>query len=184
MVDEHYITRRSFLAGGVVAGVGVSLSAGCWAASSVSMHSVAIGNWVAKGRIGSVANIQFHCAEHFGLETAVKTVEYVCRERGLEKVSACGDWEFAKIPENVMASLYFSDGLRASISSAGSTSGSYGAIMGDKGSIVLQDAGIYLLDVRGNVLDSIPVLPEIFSEESVAYPMILRALRKGTTVYP
>ena len=184
MEEYQFITRRSFLATGVVAGVGVSLSGGCWAASPVSAHCVAIANWVAKGRIGSVVNIQFHCAERFGLETAVKTVEYVCRERGLEKVSALGDWVFTKTPENVMASLYYSGGLRASVSSAGSTLSSYGTVLGDKGSIVLRDGGIDLLDSGGNVMDSISVSPESFTEGSVAYPMILQALRKGVTVYP
>lgn len=177
------ISRRSFLTTGVVAGVGVALPGRGWAASSVSAHCVAIENWIAKGRIGSVVNIQFHCAEGFELQTAVKTSEHICQSRNLEKVSALGDWVFSRAPENVLASLYFSGGLRASVSSAVSTLPSYGNVLGDKGSIVLRGGGIDLLGVDGSVVDSVLVIPQRYEKSSVAYPMILKGLRQGVTVY-
>ncbi len=183
-MDEHfYISRRRFLASGVAVGTACLAPLDSWGALPSSPHVAALEGIVTGGAIGSLEYIQFHCTDDFDFETAVITVEHLARKLTLEKVSALGDFEISEEPENILASLYFEEGLRGTISTAVSTQKSFGRVLGDDGSVEILKDRIDMLGRDGVVLDSVRARPVTLRGSSVAYPMVLRALRDGVTVF-
>ncbi len=122
--------------------------------------------------------------DYFDLKTALITVEQLTQNLELEKVSALGDSNFSDIPENVLTSLYFKEGPRATISSIPSTRDYFGTVLGDDGSIHLKKQRLDLLHKDGTMVNSVAVSPIPLSGSSQALPMIQHALRKGVTVFP
>lgn len=183
MSIRETITRRGFLAAGVVAGA-VGLASGSSRVVAISSSRIeVIERWVKSGVIGKLVYFQFHLTEGFDLETAVMMVEALTRDLRLEKVSALGDWEFSGAPGNVLASLYFEGGIQATISSIASKGEYFGTVLGEDGSIRIGKGRIDLLRRDGSLAESVEASPALLTGSSVAYPMILRALREGVTVF-
>lgn len=111
------------------------------------------------------------------------TVEHLASSLTLEKVSALGDWKFSDAPENVLASLYYKEGLRATFSSVAPPLDSIGTVLGDDGSILLKKERLDLLHVDGSRVSAVAVSPSLLKGDSPAYTMILSALRDGKTVF-
>lgn len=183
MILKKGISRRSFLATGVaVSAVGL-VPHESWGAPSSSAHTATLARWIENGLIGSVEYIQLHCTPYFDLETALITVEQLTSNMTLNKVSALGDSDFTNTPKHVLASLYYKEGIRVTISSAASTRDSFGTILGDDGSIDIGKERVDLLHQDGSLIRSVAVSPKVL-RGAHAFPMIKRALREGITVYP
>ena len=116
--------------------------------------------------------------------SAAVMVDVLTPELVLEKVSALGDSEFVTAPENVLASMYYTSGARATLVSTAPRVASFGTIRGSDGSIELYDDRVVLVDRDGTELRSFEAAPERSREATDAYTMILQALREGKTIYP
>ncbi len=179
MTELNVMSRRTFLVAGLAVGTMGILPGLADAASGDALRTLAQGK-----TFGGIEYIQLHCSAAFSLEQALRTVEAVTKGHALEKVSAAGDQEFEGVPENVLATLYYKKGFRATITSGRSSEASLGTVRGEGGSILIGATGLELLDEAGNHEQSVALTQGGESGTPGSLGYVVRALREGVTVFP
>jgi hypothetical protein len=180
MSDINSITRRTFIATGVAAGLSSVVNA--QQTSSRNGYLDAILKWSRKEIIGDLDYIQIHSAAHIDFNTALYIAEQLAADHRLTKVSAVGELDLANRPTDVMAGLYYERNLRATISSLPSSRDFFGTVLGTMGTIRLYTQRITLLDKNGETSDSATVSPSIIREETMALTHVIKALSEGKTI--
>ena len=183
MRTPHNNTRRKFITTSLGAGAAVALSGrSVEAIRFPSAHTIELGRQIAA--IGELNYVQFHVDGVMDLETSAITVEMVTRDLALEKVASLGDAAFDGMPANVLSTLYYANGLRATITSAPVIQGRIGVLRGSTGSITITAKKMTVTNASGHVVDEPPIYLRTTSGGSATLPLILQALREEKTIFP
>lgn len=179
MTESATITRRTFLAAGVAVGtMGLVLQEGGVTAQG------SLERLVKEKTFGGIEYIQLHCTGAFPLATALRTVETVTKGYTLEKVSAAGEPDFEQEPKHFLATFYYKEGFRATLSSGPSPHSSLGTVRGEAGDIIVSATRLEVLDKAGKLQESLTLNHSDSDEAPSTLAYIVQALREGVTVFP
>lgn len=179
MASLGTISRRNFLVAGVAVG-----TIGLLGAESASAVPESLGRLVKDDDLGVLSYIQLHCSEDFSLSQALSVVETLTQGIELEKVGALGAPEFVGAPKDVLVTLYYKGGLRATITSGKSALPSLGTVRSTDGDVLIHDERMEVFDKEGRLQQSF-----IFESQRVGVThrlleLVIRSLQEGKTIFP
>jgi len=179
MAEVETVSRRTFLVAGVAVGI-----IGFLGSDDSSAATDSLSRLVQANDLGSIAYLLLHCDDKFSLTQALTIVETITQGYILEKVGAVGNPEFVGAPKDFMGTLYYKEGLRATVSSGKSSLTALGTIRAEAGDVMMKERCMEVFSSEGKLRESLVFESAKVGTTYSTLEYIIRALQEGKTIFP